>query len=163
MYSVEAAKNFELALDWDRKHPRPPAGPSDRPLEVNVLCTDVLTTANATEQAAELARGLNARLHVLVAQQVSYAVPLDNPPVSVQFEEQLVRKLAERCGVETRVEIFLCRDAEETLTRQLAPHSVVVVGAPRSWWPSREERLARRLRRLGHEVIVIDGKGNSRA
>jgi hypothetical protein len=55
--------------------------------------------------------------------------------------------------VETIVRVFLCRDRLETLSMVLKPHSLVVVGGRGRWWPTAEERLARRLRRAGHEVI----------
>ena len=159
MNSIEATKIFDLTLDWDRKRPTPPQESHDNPLEVNVLGMSRSAAAKALQKATALARGLNARLHIAVAQEVSYAVPLDNPPVNVEFEEQSVCRLAENCGVEARIDILLCRDAEETFARRLAPHSVALIGTRRDWWPWREKRLARRLRGLGHEVIVIDGKG----
>lgn len=160
MNSIEATKIFDLTVDWGRKNPTPQQESYERPLEVNVLCTCVLGAAKAMEQAAALARGLNARVHLVIAQQVSYAVPLESPPTSVEFEERSARKLAESCGVETNIEILLCRDAEEAFRSHLRPRSLVILGARRGWWPWREKRMARRLRRLGHEVIVIDGKGN---
>lgn len=163
MNSIEATKIFDLTLDWDRKRPTPPGESYERPLEVNVLCTSVFGAAKALEPAAALARGLNARVHLVVAQQVSYAVPLESPPTSVDFAERSARKLAESCGVETNVEILLCRDAEEAFRSHLQPRSLVILGARRRWWPCREQRMARHLRQLGHEVLVIHGKGIGRA
>lgn len=160
MNSVETKPVFELVLFQERQGSGTPADASapGRPLEVNVLCTGVPTTVKAMESAVELARGLNARLRLLVAQVVPYAVPLETPPVLVEFQEALFRDLAQGYGVETRVDIFLCRDAGEAFVRQLSPHSVVVLGTRKRWWPTTEEKLARRLRRLGHEVLVVCGK-----
>jgi len=163
MNSFEATSIFEQTLDWDRKRPQLPEQADAPRLEVKVLCTSVRAASSAMQQAAELARGLNARIHLLVAQEVSYAVPLESPPVLAAFQEQVARNVARSCGVETRVDIFLCRDAEQTLLRQLTPHSVVIVGAPRRWWPTREERLARHLRRAGHSVVVAYRKRSSHA
>ena len=126
------------------------------------------TVVKAIESAVELARGLQRqRLRLLVAQVVPYAVPLETPPVLVEFQEASVsRHRAWRYGVETRVDIFLCRDADENASfehpcsafRRRAGHK------PRRWWPTREEQLARRLRRSGHEVVVVYGeKGNTHA
>jgi hypothetical protein len=173
MNSVETKPVFELDLfrrgptaDRLRKpqHPGLVEDPASRALEVNVLWTGIPTTVKAIESAVELARGLNARLRLLVAQVVPYAVPLETPPVLVEFQEALFRDIARGYGVETRVDIFLCRDADEAFAQQLAPHSVVVLGTVRRWWRTREERLARRLRRSGHEVMVVYGKkGNTHA
>jgi hypothetical protein len=42
----------------------------------------------------------------------------------------------------------------ETLAAVLEPHSLIVLGARKRWWPTQEKRLARKLRRAGHEVIL---------
>jgi hypothetical protein len=48
------------------------------------------------------------------------------------------------------------READETIDSVLPPHSVVVIGGRRRWWRSREERLARQLRRRGHDVLFAE-------
>jgi hypothetical protein len=167
MNSVEAKSIFELTIP-ERGHesvgwPVPAEVTGGRRLEVNVLSTGVPATVRAMEKAVEFARGLNARVHLLAAQEVSYKVPLETPPVAAGFQESLLREIAQTCNVETRIDIFLCRDAEQTFLQHLPRHSLVVLGSPRRWWPTREERLARHLRRSGHEVVVVYGKGNSHA
>lgn len=143
-----------------RENQRPgPAQDAGSPtLDVNVLCTGMPTTVKAIDSAVEMARGLNARLRLLVAQEVPYATPLETPPVLVEFQEALFRDIAKGYGLETRVDIFLCRDADETFLKKLPAHSVVVLGTPKRWWRTREEKLARRLRRSGHEVVLVYGK-----
>jgi hypothetical protein len=167
MNSAETKPVFELILFREGHSARPfreiqVPGPSEnaggRALEVNVLYTKTPTTVKAIESAVELARGLNARLRLVVAQEVPYAVPLETPPVLVEFQEALFRDIAQGYGLETQVDIFLCRDAEQTFAQRLSPHSIVVLGTPKRWWPTREEKLARRLRRSGHEVMVVYGK-----
>lgn len=167
MNSVEAKSIFELTVPERGREgigrPAPAEVTGGRRLEINVLCTSVPATVRAMERAVEFAHGLNARVHLLAAQEVSYAVPLESSPVAVEFQEALFRKIAQSCDVETRVDIFLCRDAEQTFLQHLPRHSLVVLGSPKRWWPTREERLARHLRRSGHEVVVVYGKGNSNA
>jgi hypothetical protein len=171
MISAEVKSVFDLVLHHDQQRSIQAPEIASRPLEVNVLCTSMPATLIAMDRAVALARGLNARLHLFVAQVVPYAAPLESPPVLVEFQEALFRELAQGCGLETRVGIFLCRDAGETFLRQLPPHSVVVLGAGRRWsWTrwfarlfKREERLARRLRRAGHQVVVVYMKGNTHA
>jgi hypothetical protein len=51
------------------------------------------------------------------------------------------------------VQIFLCRDRFETLAAVLKPGSIVVVGGRKRWWPTKDETLARQLRRAGYEVL----------
>jgi len=44
----------------------------------------------------------------------------------------------------------------ETLKAVLSQRSLVVVGGHKRWWPTPEKRLARKLRRAGHEVIFTE-------
>ena len=135
--------------------PRPAEDSGTRPLDVNVLFTSMPGTAKALKRAADLARGLKARLRLLVAQVVPYAVPLEAPPVSVAFQEARFRKMAQSYDLETCVDMVLCRDADSVFLRYLPAHSVVVLAVPKFWWRTRERSLARRLRGLGHEVVTV--------
>jgi hypothetical protein len=74
----------------------------------------------------------------------------------VDFNERRLRVLAGQSRVETRVSIYLCRDALPTLLSVLKPHSLVVVGSRKRWWPTAEKRLAAKLRRAGHVVMVTE-------
>src|SRR5258708_15105828 len=148
---------FEWILHRDGRPTGPVEDADSRPLEVNVVFTSPAATARAVERAVELARGLNARLRLLVAQVVSYAVPLETPPVLGEFQEALFRDMARGYGVETRVDIFVCRDAEQALLRNLPPRSLVVLGARKRWWPTPAERLAHRPPPPRHAVIFVSG------
>jgi hypothetical protein len=137
----------------------PEAGDTTCPLEVTVIFTDLPATTDALVCAAKLAGNLHGRIRLVVPQVVPFPLPLDSPPVLVKFQEQRFRKLACELLVETRVEIYLCRDADELLFERLEPRSVVVIGARKPWWPTRwwptgEKALARKLRRKGHEVLL---------
>ncbi len=132
------------------------AAPSERRLEVVVVYTSVQMTLRALRTAAELATRLDASITLLVPQQVPYPLPLTSPPVLLDFSERRFRTLASLSPVETRVKLYLCRDTGDALARTLPPRSIVLLGAARTWWPAREKRLARRLRRSGHEVIVVE-------
>jgi hypothetical protein len=74
----------------------------------------------------------------------------------IDFSERRFQQIAEESPVETTVQIYLCRDRTETLKSVLAPCSLVVVGGPKRWWPTREKTLARQLRRAGHEVVFTE-------
>jgi hypothetical protein len=129
------------------------------PLEVTVIFTGLKATTRALRSAAELASNLHGRIRLVVPQVVPFPLPLDSPPVLVRFQEERFRKLACELPVETRVEIYLCRDADDLLLERLEPHSAVVIGSrrpcwPAKWWPTREKTLARKLRRKGHEVML---------
>jgi hypothetical protein len=125
-------------------------------LEVSVVFTSVDATLGALKEAGKLAGNLGACITIVVPQVVPYPLPLTNPPVLADFNERRLRVLAAGCRVETRVAIYLCRDAWEALQSVLKPHSLIVVGTRKRRWPTPEQRLARKLRSLGHEVVVTE-------
>jgi hypothetical protein len=125
------------------------------PHQVDVIFTSVKATLAALRTAADLARRLGAHITLRVPQVISFAVPLDCPPVRIDWNERRFRTIAEGCPVETRVQLYLCRDREQTLAAALTPNSLVVLGGRKRWWPTPESRLARTLRRGGHEVIFV--------
>jgi hypothetical protein len=135
---------------------RPFSQETDAKLDISVVITSVDATLTALKEAGNLASSLGARITLFVPQIVPYPLPLTSPPVLVDFNERRLRVIASHCRVETRVSIYLCRDPLETLQSVLKPQSLVVVGSRKSWWPTREKRLARKLRRFGHQVVVTE-------
>lgn len=123
-------------------------------LEINVVYMRLPTSAKTLDAATSLARGLSARVTVHMAQVIPYPLPLQSPPVSVKFAEEQLLTLTSRQTVETNIQLYLCRDLTETIRRVLKPHSVVIVGGPKRWWPTRESRLAAILRRDGHHILL---------
>jgi hypothetical protein len=125
-------------------------------LNISVVFTSVDATLAALKEAGNLASSLGGRITLIVPQIVPYPLPLTSPPVLVDFNERRLRVIASDCRVETRVSIYLCRDPLETLKSVLKPHSLVVVGSRKRWWPTAEKRLAAKLRSAGHEVVVTE-------
>jgi hypothetical protein len=125
-------------------------------LSISVVFTSVELTLAALKRAGTLAASLGARINLLVPQIVPFPLPLESPPVLIEWSERRFQVLAGVSQVETAVRIYLCRDRLETLELVLVPRSIVILGARRNWWPSAEKRLARRLRRCGHEVILAE-------
>lgn len=122
-------------------------------LNISVIFTSVESTLAALKEAGNLASSLGARIMLIAPQVVPYPLPLETPPVLIEFNENRFRVMANQSPVETSVQIYLCRDRFETLTSVLKPGSIVVLGGKKKWWPTRDQRLARRLRRAGYEVI----------
>jgi hypothetical protein len=130
-------------------------------IEVVVIHTSIPATLVALKTAATLAKGLSARIRLVVPQVVPYALPLEAPPVPASVAERRFRTIAEEVTVETTVEIVPCRDIGSALETLLRSRSLVVLGARSSrccslGWPNAETRLARRLRSLGHQVVLAD-------
>lgn len=140
--------------------PRFPSGP----LAVNVIFTDVQSTAAALTLAQSFARELGARISLRAAVAVPFQLPLDQPPVSVAFLQDVMRKLVAQLKRETfdpTLHLYLCRDRVWALSQVLKAHSLVVIGGRKRWWPTAETRMASALRAEGHRVILVDSRARS--
>ncbi|MBZ5675332.1 MAG: hypothetical protein LAP61_13905 [Acidobacteriia bacterium] len=145
---------FERILKPATGRPAPPVGDgADQKLNIAVVFTSVESTLAALKEAGNLANSLSAKITLVVPQVVPYPLPLETPPVLVEFNENRFRVLASESPVETSVQIYLCRNRFETLASALTPGSIVVLGGRKRWWPTKDELLARQLRRAGHEVV----------
>lgn len=158
---MEERKNlspaFQTLLAPATAHPNADrSNQADHGLNVAVVFTSVTGTIAALRKAAALADHLSPRTKMVVPQVVPYPLPLESPPVLVDFSERTFRKIALESPFETNVEIYLCRDALETLKAVLAPRSLVVIGGRKRRWPTMEKSWARQLRRCGHEVVFTE-------
>ena len=133
---------------------QPGAKEAGQQLNISVVFTSVKSTLAALKEAGTLANSLGAQIKLLVPQVVPHPLPLETPPVLVEFNEKRFRVIANQSPVETSVQVYLCREKIRTLLSILKPGSIVVLGGRKGWfWPTRDEILARELRRAGHEVI----------
>jgi hypothetical protein len=140
-----------LKIDW----PLVAEPVADSSLEIVVLHTKPKETFGALKMASELASGL-APVRLLAIQVVPYPLDLETPPVAVEFLESRLVKIAGAAAVNASVDIRLGRDTGDVLESGLGPHAVVVIGGRRPWWPTATTRLARRLERLGHQVVFTN-------
>lgn len=132
---------------------RPITQETDQKLKITVVFTSVESTLAALKEAGSLAKSLGGRIKLLVPQIVPYPLPLETPPVLIEFNEKRFRVIASESPIETSVQIYLCRDRFETLASVLDPGSIVVLGGRKRWWPTKDAVLARQLRRAGYEVL----------
>jgi hypothetical protein len=121
--------------------------------DLEVIFTDLAETRAALAAATKYARDLGAQITILNAQVVPYPLPLDRPPVPVEFTEQTLRALASEQVIDTAVELYLCRDRNDTIRQVLRPESMVVISGRKRWWPTAQNHLAKLLRQDGHRVI----------
>ena len=108
------------------------------------------------EKAREIARPLGANVVVVAVQVVPYPLPLDRPPVPMEFVVRRFQERASEFSGRTLVSAYLCRDPLVALKQILNPNCPVVMGIRKKWWPTRDERLARKLRRAGYEIILVE-------
>ncbi len=139
-------------------HPnRPREEEADQRLNICVVFTSVESTLAALRKAGALASSLGARITLLALQVVPFPLPLESPPVLLDWNENRFRAIADESPVETVVRLYLCRDSLDTLKGVLSPKSVVVIGGRKGWWPlTTEKSLSRELRRAGHEVVFVE-------
>ncbi len=126
-------------------------------LELNVIFTDAPATKAALELAGRIARDLNARFCILAPLVVPHRVAIEQPPVSPDHVRQQI--LSALAGVtsenEIRVQLCVCRDGYDCLRELLPPGSLVFVGGRSSWPGSRDRRLEKSLRAMGHDVVFV--------
>jgi hypothetical protein len=115
-------------------------------------------TRTAFQRAAELARGLDARIRLIEIQVVPSGLPLDRPAVNPSHSIRKIRRLAEESTVPISAEIVYARDWEQGLRRSLVPGSIVLLTIKRRWWRTEfnKKRMAARLRKAGHQVVWIE-------
>lgn len=125
-------------------------------LHIVVPVRDPALTRVALEKAGNLGADLNVRLRLIDVRVVPYALPLDRPAVNCRLLERKLGALATESKLPVSPELIFARDWEEGFRRALKPRSVVVLGIRKTWWPSRDKRMAARLRKHGHQVIWVE-------
>ena len=128
---------------------------ASRPLlTVTVLFTDVMHTLSALRRAAILGRSLHASLRILMPIVVPYPLALSESPVDSRILQRRLTTIAEGTGIPTRIHVVYSRDRDEAVKKCLTPNSVIVMGFQRRWLFDRTASLARKLTKLGHQVIA---------
>jgi hypothetical protein len=122
-------------------------------LEVVVLHTTIPGTLASLKRAAELASGLAASIRLVVLTIVPYPLTIESPQVPLAFTRRRFTTIASEARVDTLVDIRLGRDRMSMIESALRPRSVVVLERRRSWWPNPTRKLAKRLERLGHQIV----------
>jgi hypothetical protein len=126
---------IERSLRPATGHPALPIGvEADQQVNIAVVFTSVDPTLAALKEAGNLANSLGARITLVVPQVVPFPLPLETPPVLLEFNENRFRVMASESPVETGVQVYLCRDRFETLAAVLKPGSIVLIGGRKRWW-----------------------------
>jgi hypothetical protein len=132
--------------------------PSAEPasLRIYVLFTEMTETTTALRSAVALSANLPARIVLLVPVTVPHPLPLERPPVSLNFVCRRIRELASAVTIPIEALVYLSRDPHQAVIDMLSPASLIVIGS-RSRWPfEKSKRFARKLRRRGHHVVLAD-------
>ncbi len=122
-------------------------------LDLVIPFTTPRLTRMALEAANRMGAGIDAAVRVLKIQVVPYPLQVEQSPVMVDFLKAQLQKL--HSALPVRAEILLTRDFEPALEGALNEHSIVVLASSARPWRTRTERLADRLRRAGHTVVMV--------
>ena len=123
---------------------------------VHVVFTTPEETLAAVHVASEFARALHAPLTLVHFRAVPFPMSVDAPVGLSPTECDAFVDRLRREGVEIRVRVFLCRDAERVAPSGFRRHSFIVLGGRRRWWPTTAWRLRRQLEAAGHCVVFVD-------
>ena len=158
---MEAYPDDDYALtssvySHEAKRYEPIDGHTEKRLEVFVIFTDLPGTSGAVQAAEGLAQQLGAHLRLLMPYQVPYALPLEEPAVSVEFLEGQMYNVAAKTEMEVEAQVCLCREKKSALALLLPPNSLIVVGGKKRWWPTAAQRLSQAMQEKGHHVIFAE-------
>jgi len=133
-------------------------------LHVTVIATTREGTTAALGEAHRLAKDLDGHITLLKMEVVPSRFPLEKSPVSLDVTTRQQCSLVLQSSAreqDVTVRSCLCRDRDFTLQRLLRRRALIVIGGHRHWWLSREERLEKVLRGLGHHVIFVEVGGRT--
>lgn len=122
-------------------------------LDLVVPFTTPELTRIAVDAANGMGTGLNANLRLVKVQVVPFPLDLDQSPVYIDFLKEQMSHF--QSALPVAGEIRLAREFEAGLEGTLGSESVVILATPRRPWTTHNERLAAKLRRAGHKVVLV--------
>ena len=131
-----------------------PTGPARQESLQVIATTDAGTRAALMDVRQRLQRLNGGRVVLLVPWTVSST---DDAPLNDRAIVEGYRHMADETGVDVAVRLCVCTGYKDAFRWMLPRHSTVVVGGRRRWWwPTREQRMADRLKSAGHKVVFAD-------
>jgi hypothetical protein len=124
-------------------------------IEIVVPLSEGALTEAVLQRAAVLTAGLQAAVRLVAVHAIPYPLPFYFPVAERAHLERRLADLASRSPVAVYPQLVLARYPDEGFRSLLKPTSIVLIGARKRIWPTREERLARSLARSGHRVALI--------
>ena len=114
------------------------------------------TTPELTRTALRLAAASSdLDVHVCLVDLQVIPFPADLPPVDEECSERRLDELLKESGVPGIGLVFYTSDWFRGFEKLLHAESIVILATKKTWWPTREKKLARMLRRAGHQVLLL--------
>ncbi len=132
----------------------PAVEPALQDLEIVVVFTTPDLTKAGLREAERLGSGLRAHVRLIRVQVVPYPLDLRRPPVSLSTLRKQLRGLSMACSLPVTAELHLARDLGPALLTALKSATTTVIASKRRPWRTRQEQLATRLQRAGHQVLI---------
>jgi hypothetical protein len=123
-------------------------------LDIVVPYTTPRLTRLALREAEALASKLPSRIRVLRMLAVPFPLDLRYPPFSLDILREQTRQVARGIAA-AEILLFLTRNPEQSLLRNMRAGSIVVIASEKRWWRTEEERLERICARRGHQVALV--------
>ena len=120
--------------------------------DVYVVATTDEGTRRALREATRLTAEASARVVMLVPHVITFTAPEADAAGTMALTDRF-RAIASEAGVPATVRVCLCRRSDDVWRSMMPGARVIVGGRRRRWWPTAPERLARRLRDNGHDVL----------
>lgn len=117
------------------------------------------TTPELTRAALKAAARFCRQAIVVAVDVVPFPCPLDQSLVDESHLERQLLHVVQGTTVPVRVRVVRARDFDSAYQSVLKPDTVILIATKRHWWRTCEEKLARRLLRAGHDVVVISARG----
>jgi hypothetical protein len=128
--------------------------PSSRRLSIHVLATTVEGTMSALTSARRLIDGHDARIALLVPAAHARGAFVEQSSGKHAELVEKHRALAASVGLHVTVLVCVCRRHDDLVHSMFDRSSLIVLGGRiQAWWPSREQRLFRRLTAEGYPAI----------
>ena len=121
--------------------------------EVIIPFTTSRLTRAALDKADQLLLELDVTIRLISVQVVPFSLPIYSPLVSNSFFKIATHHLTSRSSA--RAELYRTREPESVWASCLKPNSLIVIATPRRLWRTPQEKLARVLRRSGHDVLCF--------
>jgi hypothetical protein len=123
---------------------------------ISVVFTSEKLTLRALEKAREMTKQSGASIAVIAVQAVPFILPIDRTSRPIEFVIRRFEKTISIFPEKIRVLVYICRDRFDAYKRALKPHVPTFIGIRKKWWPTRDQRLARKLHRAGYNVIIVE-------
>ena len=120
-----------------------------------IVFTTIQDTLLSLQAVDRLTSDLTTRIHLLVPDPAEQLSALITPVMLADFTVRYFLTMMPHAE-NLRIKLTLYPATTEDLWEVLPPQSLIVLtGSARRFWPSAEQRFARKLRQAGHEVIFF--------